>query len=642
VEAIEELTAMKLFDYDKSSKKFSQMISDFITQVEPVYRSENDTRFVDVSVEEERVNGRLLSDETLIPDRVIDSTIRRELPAFLSYLSGPRLVKLDNVHFPDDDPAVLETAFNTGCKYNGWLTEHYKIIDAGLSHGIAFAEVVYDETKPLKLALEFVSPLDFIYNRRAIKMDDNSCVIRIYRYTADQLQEKVVEFGFSQEVVDALVKSREEQQDFLTFLFIVYKVTYKNSDDGNQIYSLWYSKDGDAKKWLREPQRVELGFKIPNPQFGQAQQAAQQLPLPGVPPVPQQEQWQPVGLIELPYFAYQYYQTSQQELGLSRGIVFLQEFEQELQTTGMSALANNFVRGSGVYAYLDDPESQGSALKETSVKIRTGLVYNKKIGFFNLPPSDPNFMRFLQLRRTNQMQDAGQATAALQSKTGRTRPTAAEVDASVEDTQSLNGISISMYSNFIHQAYTFIFKIAKNLAQQNIIYLVGKKVMTTLPGKTEPELLIDNDQMVLAQHYRVLAAGDSDVIKRQDRLTKMANAWPMIQGTTIVSSYLQKFLELLLPEDGKDFALLLQQGDMMKNTLLALSQVVQAMLPDIAKIMPDKVQQVQQMIQAAQQLAGVQPQPNQQNGQQQSNSGASPASNQSTNVPTSGSPQPSA
>src|SRR5262245_30038339 len=81
----------RLFDYSTAVIHLRRIVSSWDQECARTEERRME-RDVDVNVEALRQRGELDEDETLIPVRVIDTNIQRELPAYINYLKNSRRI----------------------------------------------------------------------------------------------------------------------------------------------------------------------------------------------------------------------------------------------------------------------------------------------------------------------------------------------------------------------------------------------------------------------------------------------------------------------------------------------------------------------------------------------------------------------
>jgi hypothetical protein len=128
-----------------------------------------------------------------------------------------------------------------------------------------------------------------------------------------------------------------------------------------------------------------------------------------------------------------------------------------------------------------------------------------------------------------------------------------------------------------------------------------------------------NNVPVISQVYDIRAAGDVDVIQRQEKIQQMMQDWPVIQNTPLRDRFLIDLLKLKYPDTGEQYAQILSQTGMMVNLqsmVARLGMVLEGALqsnPDmLTKLPPEQQADVGNMIKqaaaVAQQMQASQPQ----------------------------------
>src|SRR3990167_6638641 len=144
------------FDFDKSKVYLKKIISQWDTEL-LVTKSNRLKRDVDIDSEDLRKRGDIAPDETFIPDRTIELNIRREQPSYASYLVQSRRLGIFRCKSqPGLDSQRLEIEFTNGLRYPGWISPWFKEVDGTQAHGWDSIEVIFDEDKPLHVALEHI------------------------------------------------------------------------------------------------------------------------------------------------------------------------------------------------------------------------------------------------------------------------------------------------------------------------------------------------------------------------------------------------------------------------------------------------------------------------------------------------------
>jgi hypothetical protein len=590
----------KLFDYQEASIHLKRLIGDWKAEVDESQRR-RDIRDVDVDVKALRETGRLDEDETLIPVRVIDTNITREQPPYVNYLKNSRRLaifrSLDN---PDQDTQLLEQEFTRGMTYTSWEISLFKCVDGAQVHGWDMVEVVYDPTKPLNCGIEHIGHDQLFFPRSVKNLQQSPRIIRKYDVTILQLKKWVGAYGFNATEVNKLIdKVKETQKEAETIS--VYKLYFKKDD---VIYVAWFSEN-DCDDWLKAPSKLYLGIRT-----------QQTDPMTG-----QSGMWIDADITEYPIFRLAYRITEKQKEVDNKGRVFLDENKQEAQTAVLSGFVNGITRASNLYASPGADDGTGSSLKELDIKLKGGRILNKPINFWKPEYPDAMILNALQYFDVANSQETNQVNFAAMNRED-SRKTATEIGAATQQQTLLNSVQLTLFSTFIREVYSFCWKIVQSQALQNKIKflmvqvpipqinpITGQPIIDLMSGQPAVTMEWQNNIPVISQSYEVRAAGDVDVVQRQEKINMMMQDWPVISMTILRDQFLADLVKLKYPDSGERYAQILgQQNQMnaMQSMIGRLSTVLQGSLqdhPDMMGNLPAQQQaDLQQMLQEAQSM----------------------------------------
>src|SRR6185369_17654921 len=126
---------LSFFDFSQATTRIKALIKQWQPEIDATL-TRRKMRKIDVDLTQLQKEGLLKQDETFIPIRVIDSTIRREQPSFVSFLTqSRRLAIFECVDDPTVDTSLVEGAFTKGMSYSGWQRPIYKCLDGAQTHG---------------------------------------------------------------------------------------------------------------------------------------------------------------------------------------------------------------------------------------------------------------------------------------------------------------------------------------------------------------------------------------------------------------------------------------------------------------------------------------------------------------------------
>jgi len=587
----------KMSQWNDARIHLQRLVHDWTDEIEET-KIRRETRDIDVNVEDLRQRGDLDEDETLVPVRVIDTNIQREQPAYINYLKNSRRLCIFNcLSNPDQDTQKLEEAFTRGMTYTSWEKDHYKCLDGAQTHGWDAVEVVLDESKPLNVAIEHIGHDNLFFPRSNINLQFAPRIIRSYEVTLSQLDKFVTKYGFSADQVARLKDSRKETKREVETLTI-YKCYYKRE---GQVFVAWFSLEAGVDDWLLAPSALDLDIAE---QQMQPQTVMQADPLTGM-PVPttvMQPVWVPSPIKLYPIFILPYRQTEKPRIIDHRGRVFLDEMKQEAQTAILSAFINGITRASNVYASPEKEDGTGAALKELeNIKLAGGRVLSNPMRFWSPPYPDPMVLGALQQFDVSNSQETNQPNFAVMNRED-SRKTAKEIDTANQQQALLNSVQLTMFSTFIREVYSFAWLIVQSQALQNKISFLQVSVPTPklnpsagntpmidpMTGQPIVDNVWKNDVEVIAQKYEVRAAGDVDVIARQEKINQMMQDWPVIQNTALRDRFLADLIKLKYPDTGEAYASVLAQNDQLTQ--------LKGMVARLGTIMAGAMQQHPEMM----------------------------------------------
>lgn len=563
----------KVFSFDTARISLQRLVNDWKDEM-----TETDirrkTRDVELDVQALRKEGKLDEDETLIPVRVIDTNIQREQPPFINYLKNSRRIATFNcISLPNKDTQRLEIDFTQGMTYTNWETPHYKTLDGAQTHGWAACEVIFDDSKPLNVGIEYIEHDKLLFPQSILELQQAAEVIRIYDVTIIQLKKFVNLYGFVAEQVNLIldnIKDTSREKETVR----IYKKYCKYEDI---VYVAWFSLTHGVTDWLKNPEKHYIGIKEKKTVELQAPD-----PMTGLPTMEEQqpqEQWVDTPLTLYPIFVLPYRETEKPCLFDHKGRVFLDENKQEAHTAILSAFVNGLTRASNIYAAQNQEDGTGNSLKEIqNLKMTPGRVFNKPVNFWHPDYPDPMVLNALQYFDTSNSQETNQVNFAAINRQD-SRKTAREISAAQDQQTLLNSVQLTLFSTYIRSIYSFVWLIVQSQAlQEKIAFLLTEKQRPVLnpldqqpiidPNSGQPQLetYYENDFESIQQMYDIRAAGDVDYVKRQEKINQMMMDWPVVANTVLKDRFLADMMRLKYPDTGDAYATILeQQGGMMQN-----------------------------------------------------------------------------
>jgi hypothetical protein len=579
----------------------TRIVDDWKREIEDTNKRRR-TRDVDVDVEALRQRSdsgsdpALDEDETLVPVRVIDTNIQREQPAYINYLKNSRrIATFNSLVNPEQDTQKLEYEFTRGMTYTGWEIPHYKCIDGAQTHGWDAVEVTFDESKPLNVGIEHIGHDNLFFPRSAIDIQFSPRIVRRYDVTLSQLDKFVARNKFNAEQVELIRRKRINTEKENETIYI-YKVFFKKE---GQVFVAWFHLESGVSDWLLAPQPLDLGIKEkqqqPNPLTGQVE-----------------EVWVAAPVTMYNIFILPYRETEKPKIVDHKGRVFLDGNKQEAQTAILSGFINGLTRASNIYCSPAQEDGTGSSLKDTGIKLPPGRILSKPVNFWHPDYPDPMVLRALQYFDTANAQETNQPTFAVMNRED-SRKTAREISLAESEKQLLNSVQLTMFSTYVRAVYSFAWLIVQSQAMQDKIKFLLKaeqqpvmnpvlnQPMTDETGQPMTQTVYVNDYAVISQIYEVRAAGDVDVIQRQEKIQQMMQDWPVIQSTPLKDRFLQDLIKLKYPDVGEQYAGVLAQGDVLtqcKQLVAQLGTVMAGMMEQCPEMMKTLNPQEQANVQA--------------------------------------------
>lgn len=541
-------------------------------------RQERDSDIGDI--EEMRESGEIKPDDTFIPERVINTNIRREQPAYVNFLTqSQRLLIFNCISNPDLDTRKLEIDFTRGMTYKGWIKPHVRSIDGSQAHAWDAVEITFDSTKPLNCGIEHIGHDKLLFPKGTTDIQKCADLIRVYDVTPLQARDFIKQYGFSKEVLEGILSKRTGNREHEHLK--IYKRWCKFE---GVVYVSWFMLDEGAQDWLKEPIKLDLGIAEISSETGQ-------------------EVWNPIDIKTYPVFILPYMEGEQDKIESLKGRVYLDGPKQEAKTAILSGYVNGLLRATDVYASPETDDGNNAHLKQLDVPLQNGSVWNKPMKFFSTPYPDPATLQGLQYLDVTNQQEAGNIAAAVTNRKD-SRKTATELSIAKEETASISSVPIALFSNHIREVYSFAWLIVQSQALQGNVRLL----LVPVAGEGGMTEWVNNDE-IIKQDFDCRAAGDVDVILRAQTVENMQNDLPLMIQTGAKDEFIGDLVRLKYPEKGERYAALITQGNQDKALIGQLAQLIESNItPEMLKAMPPEQQQMLQQLQAQVQRSLAPPQ----------------------------------
>lgn len=541
---VEEQETNELFIFQTVKKRLEGLIKKHKECVKDKVDMNRELRFIDIDLNSAAFKDNIKKNDLMILVRSINTNIKREQPTYVAYLKQPeRIATFTTVGDSADNNTEIESEFHRGLTYSGWDIPYIKCIDSGQNNGWAFVEVVFDETKPFNIALEFVAPDKLIFHDKAQDLQAQEIIIREYEIVPKDLKKSVAKYGFDPVQVDELTKDlTDDKKDEPICIFKKY-CKYEDI-----VYVSWFSMK--CSDWLKAPapiyvgrltqQLVDVPVEIPaiDPVTG--------LPttIPSTQQVPQivdgQETMYPLFLClyditELPFIVD------------AKGRAFHDKYKQEARTANISAFTSACLRAVDVVMSPTNPVESSSKLE--GFEYKHGAITKVPVNFSSTPFPEGEMLSLAQYLDAYDAEEAGRPSYAVQKKSPGARVTAEQIKSARQDQSQLNALQVSSFSSFMRNVLTYIWGIVQSRA------LAGRITFLQDPNTGE------NDYERIAKDYDIRAAGDTDVVKKAELLQLYMEFWPIVAPTAAAPMYLAKMLRLAFGKEGEEFIGVLASGD---------------------------------------------------------------------------------
>lgn len=554
------------FDFQKERKSIDQLIADWSDEETKVLERRK-LRQNKRNVADEQQLGTILKDETIIPDRTINTNIHRGRVPYINYITqSKRLLIIEDIDHPSADTEPFELWFTRGMRYPHWKIPWFKLVDAMHTHGGASFEVVYDDEKPFNCSIEYIPRDSLIFHKKTRDIQDSPRLLRKYEVSILQLSEFAEQFQFNKDAVDQITTKHKNNDD----LIVIYKELFKRQ---GLIFNAWYSKDINST-WLRDPQPHQVGLFEFDPTM--VQQFMQQ----GTWEQVRQPMQQPLPLKKYPIFWFPYDVTEDEEILQTQGRVSLDLHVQEALTHVVTNTVNATTRASNFYPTAEGQPGEDAKLEELG-PLKPGVVLSGKVTTFQ-PVWPNNIMlsvsQFLDQRKS---QETGNTDFAAIARKDANK-TATEMDLSVKQAESLNVTELDIFSSPFMDVLALCFKIATHQA----IFLLCKPP--------------PNPQMLFGD-YHLAPAGDVEVLQRDQNKQNAKEFFNIVKGTPIAEKIFAFLMQHYFPDEAEEWLAIMAAPD--KDQLITqLVNILQSIPTD--ELTPEQRTSLRAIIIAAQNVVG--------------------------------------
>ena len=597
------------FDFSKEKAKYDLIITDWTAEAEKT-AVRRELCANKRNVLQEQNDKKILSDETIIPDRTIDLNIRRGSTQYVQFVTkARRLLIMTNNQEPQKPTESLELWFTRGMRYPKWKIAWFKLIDSMMLHGGSALEVVYDPSKPFNCGIEVIPRARLLMPLKTTDIQANPCLLRSYDITTIQLDEFAERYGFNSVAVKAIRDRYTDQTVFRT----VYRILSKK--DGI-VYNAWYSQDYSTGL-LRDYRIHDIGLyegitpeiaaaalqsdwnekrmKVITPSPMQMEMIPDPMMenIPGLSGMSEvlpslQEQRSttelilaPMKLKEYPISWFSYSITEVEELLEEQGRASLDLHVQEALTHLLTNTVNSSTRASAIYGSAKLEPGQDAGLQELG-KIKPGVILSRDITFFQPPWPSAIILSVLQALDVRKANESGNTDFAATARKDANK-TATEMQLATEQSVEQAGIKTEMFSSAFLDTYALCFLVATHQA----IFLLCDR-------PSDPSLLFGS--------YNLQPAGDIEIVKREEDKNNAKEFFNIIRGTPAADKLLVFLLEHFFPDQAEEWTAALNQGSK-DQLILAMTEVLQTIPRD--ELSSEQSEQLDSIISAAQSMVAT-------------------------------------
>lgn len=535
------------FSYDKHKQRITDLEQQFAPEQYATKRRRT-IRNIEVNVKDLRREKILAADETLVPDRLIDTNIRREQPAIIRYLvESERIGIFKPLRNKDLPVRPLEDEVTRCVRIPDWVRSFIKTDDGTRTHGWDALEITFDDAMSAygDLSYRQVGHDNLVFPLEATDIQACQEIEILLDLTTSTLRTFVDKYAWSKAQVDILATNNKAQDDQRERVHKIRKYLFK-VQGSRVVYVAYYHPD--CNEWLKEPTPLYLGKRELRDTM-----VEQEIPVAAAPdgtPIMQKvsiptQQWEDVYETRYPVVLFYYYETEEKTIMSHKGRAYLDEYKQEAATALLSAVVNNTYRSSNTYG--SPKNATGSNIgtpKITTASLVNGGIYDTPLDFWALPNNADGSLKAHQYISTQNAQETNQVAWAVNNRAD-SRKTATEVQSAERSQGEMNTVSTVLFSASIAEFVLQVWEIIRSRALQGkIAFLEGNPARDAL----------------LQEEYAVAAAGDVDVVKRDKTLLTMMQDWQVISATPLAPMFLADYLKKRYPDNGERYATIIMQA----------------------------------------------------------------------------------
>lgn len=564
-------------DYTKLVSKINNL-KDIVFDLTAKSLASRKLRYAEIDIELERKAGRIAPDELYVPQHVIDTNIRREQSSYVQYITqSPRAVILKDRDDPSFDLSLLEVDLTEKLRFDGWQLSMYANIDGFQANGYGVMETTQDLSNPGELGREYVQYGDFSFIADTRDLQKVEMLGRCYYFTKTKLLSLTKSDSendrWDKRQVDKILASEPNDEQSQIYsgtvtinrsLYKIMKVMFRVKG----IVQVGWTCPVICDDWLRKPRPLFLGRRKLNDKANKVASVVSKLPqvaqgpaikmarkaMPSITDAHEEqiksgmpasdEQYE----TEYPYFLYPYLISENDTIANLKGRIFLDQDTQNAASSLMSSTLTKARRSSGLYFSKDTTDPNDDFLMQKNIHFKTGAIINGKLKEMKLDAPDPSMFNAINLLISQNQQETSQVNFAETNRQGDSRKTATAVKASMQMATQLSGVQVTLFSIATKSQYTFECDIIKSRVLAGLI-------------KVSPTLM-----PLYSRSFTVKPSGDTDVIEKQQLISSMMNAWPIMQNTPAAQPFLSDLLEKMFPDQAAKYIGIFQQSEQQKQS----------------------------------------------------------------------------
>ena len=544
------------FDYAEESKVFTALHQDQVEESTRVDRR-REARGNRNNVKLLRDKGQILPDETVIPDRTIDTNIRTQKSPYIKFIEQSQTV----LSFEDPNaPGINFTplsAWHVGLVRNAqWKKQYFLIVDSLLLHGCAFAEVLFAKDSVACSEVEYIRREDLLIPKGTRDLQNCGRMYRRIAATKAQLDDLATKYGFDTTQLDKLKAKAENSTESI----YLYKGFLR--DKNGVINVCWRADDNSGcDKWLKDPVPLQLGIFVKSAK--------------GFTPKP---------ITSFPIFAFPLALEEEECILYTQGRAALDLHVQDCMTTMWSGTANGVTRASRFY-----PTRKAGTLGEPPqntelFQLKHGYVFEGDFSVFQ-----PNWPNNISIAVANALssrksQEIGAVDWASMNRQD-TRKTATELSMAREAADALSGPNISLFSLVMLAVETLRWEILVSRVMIDEAFVPSPEMRKyVLPAGF-------TSQMLSSKTLNIAMSADAQVVRRAQRQSKYIEHWEIVAPTPYALPYLETMLGEIFPDDFIRWKQQVGEADNRVKTLVDLGTRALDMLSNLP---PDVVPQENQ------------------------------------------------